>query len=190
MGNNAWPVGKEWTGFGFSMPEIAGMCLLESHAVLDAIIERIPSQGCVCELGTYSASTAAAIAARRPDAQITCIDSFCRDSGTPLYPVAMLAIVNVLVRSNIMLYIGTTHEAARYFKKRQFDVVLVDGDHSRDGCLFDLELAKELLKDGGSILVHDYFPGWPGVVSASDSFATKYKYAILRLCESLITFKK
>lgn len=39
-----------------------------------------------------------------------------------------------------------------------FDLVLVDGDHSRDGVLQDTKLAKQIINQGGTICWHDANP--------------------------------
>ncbi len=58
------------------------------------------------------------------------------------------------------------------------DWIYVDGDHSYEGCLKDLNNAKEVVKPGGLILGDDY--GWPdakwqkkGVTKAVNEFINK-----------------
>ena len=58
------------------------------------------------------------------------------------------------------------------------DWIYVDGDHSYEGCLKDLNNAKEVVKPGGFILGDDY--GWPdakwqkkGVTKAVNEFINK-----------------
>ena len=58
------------------------------------------------------------------------------------------------------------------------DWIYVDGDHSYEGCLKDLNNAKEIVKPGGLILGDDY--GWPdakwqkkGVTKAVNEFINK-----------------
>ena len=59
------------------------------------------------------------------------------------------------------------------------DWIYVDGDHSYEGCLKDLNNAKEIVKPGGLILGDDY--GWPnskyqkvGVTKAVNEFRKKH----------------
>lgn len=53
-----------------------------------------------------------------------------------------------------------------------FGGLFVDGDHSREGCLFDLTAGWQLLVPGGFLAVHDY-QEWHcrGVAPAVDDFA-------------------
>ena len=60
----------------------------------------------------------------------------------------------------------------------KLDWIYVDGDHSYEGCLKDLNNAKEVVKPGGLILGDDY--GWPdakwqkkGVTKAVNEFINK-----------------
>lgn len=41
------------------------------------------------------------------------------------------------------------------YANKTFDLVMVDGDHSYDGCISDLRLSWGMLKQGGSLLIDD-----------------------------------
>jgi hypothetical protein len=54
---------------------------------------------------------------------------------------------------------------------RRFDLVLVDGDHSDEGALADLENAWPLVADGGKLLFHDIcHPAHPGLMQVFTKF--------------------
>ena len=62
----------------------------------------------------------------------------------------------------------------------ELDWIYVDGDHSYEGCLSDLENSLKAVKPGGLILGDDY--GWPnskwnkpGVTKAVNEFINKHK---------------
>ena len=74
----------------------------------------------------------------------------------------------------------------RWFKLFQnhmldfLDWIYIDGDHSYEGCLRDLENSLKVVKQGGLILGDDY--GWPnakwfkpGVTKAVDEFINRHK---------------
>ena len=74
----------------------------------------------------------------------------------------------------------------RWFKLFQnhmldfLDWIYIDGDHSYEGCLRDLENSLKVVRQGGLILGDDY--GWPnakwfkpGVTKAVDEFINKHK---------------
>jgi predicted O-methyltransferase YrrM len=54
---------------------------------------------------------------------------------------------------------------------RTFDVVFVDGDHSHEGALHDLQHWGGRVRAGGLVLVHDATPRFPGVVRAIEAWA-------------------
>ena len=61
------------------------------------------------------------------------------------------------------------------------DWIYIDGDHSYEGCLRDLENSLKVVRQGGLILGDDY--GWPnakwfkpGVTKAVDEFINKHKF--------------
>ena len=75
----------------------------------------------------------------------------------------------------------------RWFKLFQnhmldfLDWIYIDGDHSYEGCLRDLENSLKVVRQGGLILGDDY--GWPnakwfkpGVTKAVDEFINKHKF--------------
>ncbi|MEU3187012.1 class I SAM-dependent methyltransferase [Streptomyces sp. NPDC006923] len=52
---------------------------------------------------------------------------------------------------------------------RQYGVIIVDGDHSLDGVLADLEWVEKIVAPGGIVVLDDYDDGrWPGVKDALD----------------------
>ncbi|HEY6320004.1 MAG TPA: class I SAM-dependent methyltransferase [Thermoanaerobaculia bacterium] len=50
-------------------------------------------------------------------------------------------------------------EAVRFFPPASVDLVFVDGDHTYEGCLADLEAWWPTIKPGGRVLGHDCVPG-------------------------------
>jgi hypothetical protein len=59
----------------------------------------------------------------------------------------------------------------------KFDWIYVDGDHSYEGCLIDLENCLKVLKKNGIIFGDDY-GNKPGVVKAVDEFITKHNFKL------------
>lgn len=50
-----------------------------------------------------------------------------------------------------------------------YDVVLIDGDHSREGITADFTRYSEMVRDGGVLIVDDYgSPDWPDVTAYTD----------------------
>ncbi|WP_066944226.1 class I SAM-dependent methyltransferase [Streptomyces lushanensis] len=52
---------------------------------------------------------------------------------------------------------------------REYGVIVVDGDHSAEGVLADLEWAEDIVAPGGIVVLDDFGDGkWPGVKEAAD----------------------
>jgi predicted O-methyltransferase YrrM len=82
-------------------------------------------------------------------------------------------VTSVTVWSLEMLSI----DAARYCHEHQhaFDSVFIDGDHNYAECLADIEVWSALLRPGGIISGHDYWPRDVGVMDAvSESFHGRF----------------
>ncbi|MFE2043493.1 class I SAM-dependent methyltransferase [Streptomyces sp. NPDC059477] len=56
---------------------------------------------------------------------------------------------------------------------RRYGVIIVDGDHSAEGVLADLQWAEEIAAPGGVVVLDDYGdPRWPGIKDALDKHLT------------------
>ncbi|MBW1779307.1 MAG: class I SAM-dependent methyltransferase [Deltaproteobacteria bacterium] len=115
----------------------------------------LPEQGNVLEIGTLDGATCAYWADRRPGANFLSVDPFRKGEGTGA-GVAELWDANGNGRQNMNLFHGTLKELDRYVRRELFDFVLVDGDHSHDACLADCRRVAWLLKEDGTLCVHDY----------------------------------
>jgi predicted O-methyltransferase YrrM len=108
----------------------------------------------VLEIGSWEGRSAVAWLNLLPRCQITCIDRWYReperearfDRNTASFGTRVRKIA---AQSSIAL-------AALIAEGRSFDLIYVDGEHSREGTLRDSVLAWPLLKPGGIVLWDDY----------------------------------
>jgi hypothetical protein len=70
-------------------------------------------------------------------------------------------IKNTLSIPNIKSIRETSQNAFSILKDQQWDMVYIDGLHTYEGVLYDIEHYKTIIKPGGFICGHDY--GWDGV---------------------------
>lgn len=92
-------------------------------------------------------------------------------SGSPVTePVVRANLADAGVDpSRVRLIRGFSGEAETQsqFDDRRYGVVIIDGDHSRDGVAADLVLAERITAPGGIVVVDDYGDDdWPGVTEA------------------------
>ncbi len=177
----AFPMGRDL--YGFYPPNTAGPAIIESPAVLEAVLAETPEAGVFVEIGTWGGATAAWIADRRPGMTVLSVDRFasvlCR----------LLWIVNR--RANMQLFTGDS--ATFYSVARQgfAAAVFVDGDHTEEGVLADLRGAERIVRPGGAIMAHDYRqPGIPGVALAVDRFCSETDWHIVRQVASMVVLRK
>jgi predicted O-methyltransferase YrrM len=60
------------------------------------------------------------------------------------------------MRDKIVPLVGKSDQVLPILPTQYFDLILVDGDHSYEGCKFDLQHSLRLLRPGGIIAVHDF----------------------------------
>jgi predicted O-methyltransferase YrrM len=73
-----------------------------------------------------------------------------------------------------------------------FDGVFVDGDHSYEGCAYDLEMGWRMLRHGGFLAVHDYdlYGHCPDVKPAVDAFAEGLRVLAAEVTDTLWVVRK
>lgn len=176
---HAWPDGHG--DFGQLFAGVAGVALVEPD-LSEAAVSEIPSNGTVLELGSWSCSFAAWLCQRRPDIRVTCVDALV---GVPDGRVlrGMLSLINLALYDNLSWFKGTTAEFGRFAATGQWDVVIVDADHSERGCAIDLDLAERLTRR--AIWAHDYDSPFPGVKVAVDRFVQSRPWKISRRAGSM-----
>jgi hypothetical protein len=82
-------------------------------------------------------------------------------------------------RSNIHIHKGRSSDILSQFPDSYFDMIYIDADHSYNGTMSDLMLAKNKVKKDGIISGHDYTRVmFPGVVDAVDNFCKMYDLEI------------
>ena len=180
---NPWPEGAGPDGI--FLPGFAGPALVESVAVLEAVRDSIPQGGRFAEFGTWCGVTAGWVARERPDAKVVAVDAFHGPPGTT-WSRHQMTVINLLHRPNASMWFGTIADFCEPLAVQQFDCVLVDADHSEDGCFRDLAFASRIVKSQGSILVHDYGNIYhQGVQAAVDKFISDGQWRITHRVASL-----
>lgn len=135
------------------------------------------SEMTVIEIGSYVGDSSKIFAQRAKE--VHCIDPWKNgyddndgaSSGEPMFVVEAQfdRLCRVYGNINKMKMKGT--QAAQYFTVDSVDVVYVDGLHTEEGVLKDIEAWLPKIKKGGFICGHDYNSRhFPGVKKAVNSF--------------------
>lgn len=97
----------------------------------------------------------------------------CAAMGYDKHIPAMFRCVNRLIPfdDRVLMFRGPSSAAASLLRRRRFDLVFIDADHSYPGVRRDIENWYPVVKLGGWIGGHDYYNGYPGVEAAvNESF--------------------
>lgn len=158
----------------------------------------LPRQGMMLEVGTASGVTAAIVATYRPDARIVSLDIFepaahadedrvSHDDADPLKRFGNWADN---ARKNQSLFVGTLMQFRRLQPAVRFDLIFIDGGHNFESVYNDLLLAPSLLKEGGTIICHDYNdPTWFQVTDAVNQFVQEQPFDLVSTVGSLAIMK-
>jgi len=85
-----------------------------------------------------------------------------------------------------ILLFQKSEKAVELFPDKYFDYLYIDGEHSYEGVMKDLELWHPKVKDEGILAGHDYnsLVAWPGVTKAVKEFAGKRNLSIINCRDS------
>ena len=134
----------------------------------------------ILEIGTFDGRTAVTLAANAPaDARTVTLD--LPPTATTALPIEMRDVSLIEKPASGARFAGSPYAAriaqvygdsATYdFGQLQVDFAFIDGSHSYEYALSDSRRVRGLLRDGGTILWHDYGGEWEGVTRALDELA-------------------
>ncbi len=126
------------------------------------------------EIGTRYGESAKLWCEAVPGLQLTCIDPYSvyrprrsQEKQDAVYAAAQ----EKLAPFDVTFMRESSTEAHRKFEDESLDFVHIDGDHAFDMVMQDLIFYVPKVRQGGMILVHDYFPFYQGgVIQAVDAY--------------------
>lgn len=142
---------------------------------LEWIAETFRTSQAHAEVGVFAGRSLYAAAAQMQGATVYAIDAgrYDYDEPGPGWTDAVcettlraLETINPTLRLNFLR--ADSVDAARQLAADgvRLDSAFIDGDHSRDGATADIQVFRPLLKAGGIIAGHDYWPADRGVMDA------------------------
>jgi hypothetical protein len=156
-----------------------------------AVLAAMPDRAVCAELGVWKGEFSTEIAARNP-VQLHLIDPWHFEPALPnrWYGGALAksqADMDTIMqdvahrfrnRPNVTIHRGKSLDIARQFPDRHFDWIYIDGDHSYQAVLDDLETWQKKMKRGGVICLDDYpwrdESGRQSVKDAIETFLQSY----------------
>lgn len=127
----------------------------------------------ILEIGTASGVTAACVAQSNPSASLVCVDRFDTDTDDK-YDLDRKRNWKRNAEDNMQLVECNSSELLKRLPTHlfMFDLIIIDGDHSYEGCYQDLNMVLPYCTKGvTSIVCHDYGdPNHAGVMKAVHQF--------------------
>jgi len=162
---------------------------------LEKIVELIPEDGEVLEIGTASGATAAVLACNKPNAHIVCVDNFEVLDKSNCASTDPDRLTNWFKnkKPNMNLWIGDICDLdALIGNEYSFDLIIVDASHEYEDVNLDLVYASQWINNDKSyICCHDYDdPTWPGVKQAVDEFCDNQGFKIIEIVGSLAILRE
>lgn len=151
------------------------------------VTESLPDNPVIVNVGAGAGTSGLAFLEARPDGHVYTIDVTKDDSPHGCLVAEWLSAHVAGVHDRLTQIHGDSVAVGQTWPHGQVDLVFIDGDHTYEGCKGDIETWLAHVKQGGYILVHDYYkervyhdlgshePGqyphpkpWPGVDQAVD----------------------
>jgi predicted O-methyltransferase YrrM len=135
----------------------------QERIILYKMVTSLNPRKVLVEIGSYLGGSgyflAAGAAEGDSDTSLFCIDTWMNDGMSEGQRDTWIEFnENVSRFSSIIIPCrGGSKEIAQTFS-REIDLLFIDGDHTFDGCMRDVESWLPLVRSGGIVLFHDY--GW------------------------------
>ena len=169
---------------------------VELHGLVEAVRRLTGPPECIVEIGSYCGGSTVVIgreaARRNPRVKLYAIEPFTFHEARYQYDYESLFDRNVAEwgLADVIVKVKMSSDQATYEWKEQIDFLYVDGDHSYDAVVRDIQNFVQFVCPGGLFAFHDYKPvGKEGVKKAIDEFVMPY-YASVFAVGSLICFQK
>ena len=164
---------------------IEGTTLLTNRL---ALLEKLPTQGVVAELGVAAGDFSRQIMDICAPAQLHLVDIWGSDRyGEELYLSVNNHFQQQRQRGEVTIHRKPSLEALESFPDQAFDWVYIDTTHSYELTRDELRACARKVKSTGIIAGHDYMQGnWRtqyryGVIEAVHEFCVEYNYRVLYL---------
>lgn len=131
------------------------------------------------EIGSYCGrSLFASCVGMSPDAFTLSVDPISETDNTPsaewVRIVRNATVSEIQRHTNVKCVEEKSIDALRDYE-RMFDSTFIDGSHHYADVSCDIQLALRLVKPGGIIAGHDYWPCHTGVMEAVNAFVPKFQ---------------
>lgn len=122
------------------------------------------------EIGSWKGRSSCYIAETAKS--LICVDPFCGDEEAQAQKTDFTTLnefkANTAGYDNITTIIKFSVDAAKDIPDNSLDLIFIDGMHTYEAVIEDIEAWYPKMKEGGFIFFHDYSRDWKGVIKAVD----------------------
>jgi predicted O-methyltransferase YrrM len=123
----------------------------------------------VLELGSYAGASTVAMA--QVAHRVHAVDWHQGDESAGTEDTLAEFFANIQpYRDRIVAHVGRFEDIVPLFREGAFDMAFLDGAHSYEATVAQIDLALRVLKPGSVIAFHDYGSGFDGVKQAIDQY--------------------
>lgn len=170
-----------------------GYLSLEEIDELKRLAQLLPENPVVVNIGAGGGTSGLTLLESRPDLTLYTLD--IQDESSPLG--CLEGERNAVLESGVnytgrwFQICGDSKDIGRNWQQGQVDMVFVDGDHSYEGCVGDIQAWLPHIKPGGVMALHDYKKDdnkpHRGVDCGVDDVLMG-KYELIACIETLVSF--
>lgn len=177
------------TFYSYDLAQAFGMQTPAETFTLRTLAWSLPENPVIINIGAGTGTSSLAFAESRPDASITTIDV---SLGGPLG--GLENEVNAFRPTGLKMpaqRLGDSKQAGLSWNGPKADLILIDGDHSYEGCFGDICAWRDHVKPGGLLALHDYERDvWPDVKKVVDESGALEAFDFVIRVDTLIVFRK
>lgn len=138
----------------FGGRRVGGFLIAGDVRLLRDEVRALPPNPRILEIGSWKGLSACVMADARPDAVIHCVDTWAGSPEHDVYnPDALYE--EFLLNTSWAAQAIIPHRLPDIYIDGQFDMLLVDGEHTYEATKRDLAAYLPTVKPGGVALVHD-----------------------------------
>ncbi len=150
------------------------------------IVNKLPPDPKILEIGTFRGLSAVVMAKARPDVEITTIDPHIGIHDAPMLYSNPFIVETNLKKYGVYDRVKHISLSSRDFSpKDEYDLLFIDGDHSYSGVSLDYHKFELFVKKGGYIVFHDF-----GDHKGVTKFVTELHKENAIIFRTLFIFKK
>lgn len=156
------------TRTSYDVADWQGYLTRDEVDLVKRVANALPADPDVLTIGAGAGTCTLAVLEERDDALYYSVDILTNERETTTNEHLRLAETPFADSGHVIRIWGNSHIVGKRWRV-PLDLLIIDGDHSRNGIIIDLHRWLKHVKPGGYVLIHDYgSERWPYVKQVVD----------------------